>query len=289
MTEEISEYLSLKPGNIVVDCTVGAGGHSINILKQIAPAGRLIGIDQDEEILELARRRLKGYEKNCKLVYGNFKDIDTILGQLNIKEIDAVLYDLGVSSFQLDSSERGFSFLRDGPLDMRMDKNGQLSAFDLVNNLPKEEISRIIFKYGEERYSRRIASLIVEKRKEHFISSTKALADIVSGALPRGRRREKIHPATRTFQAFRIAVNNELEALQISLNKAVGLLRGGSRICVLSFQSLEDRIVKNKFRDLARESILKVLTKKPLRSGPQERKENPRSRSAKLRAAEKIG
>ena len=162
-------------------------------------------------------------------------------------------------------------------------------TISLVNNLPKEEISRIIFKYGEERYSRRIASLIVEKRKEHFISSTKALADIVSGALPRGRRREKIHPATRTFQAFRIAVNNELEALQISLNKAVGLLRGGSRICVLSFQSLEDRIVKNKFRDLARESILKVLTKKPLRSGPQERKENPRSRSAKLRAAEKIG
>lgn len=287
MSNEIIEYLNLKPGDIVVDCTVGAGGHSLSVLQQIAPAGRLIGIDQDKQILEIAKIKLKDYKEICDLIYGNFQDLDDMLLGLKINKVDAILYDLGVSSYQFENSERGFSFMQDGPLDMRMDKDMKITAFDLVNNLSKEEIIKILWRYGEERYARRIALLIVKRRKNKPISTTKQLANIVTEAIPFMRYRQKIHPATRTFQAFRIVVNNELEALKISLDKAVDFLKSKSRICVVSFHSLEDRIVKNRFRDLARHNVLKVLTKKPVRPSEKEIEENPRSRSARLRVAMK--
>jgi len=288
MSKEVKEFLNLKPGDIAIDCTVGAGGHSLNILKQITPGGKLIGIDQDEEILEIAKEKLEKYRKNCNLICENFRNIDSILTNLNINQVDAIFYDLGVSSFQLDKSERGFSFIREGPLDMRMDTNTKITAFDLVNNLSKEEISKILSKYGEERYAWRIASLIIKRRKNKNISTTKELADIAKSAMPSGRKRLKINPATRTFLAFRIAVNNELESLEMSLNKAVGFLKDKSRICVISFHSLEDRIVKDKFKKKKKKKILKILTKKPMTPKQDEIEDNPRSRSAKLRAAMKV-
>ena len=288
MIKEVREFLNLKPGDIAIDCTVGTGGHSLNILKQIMPGGKLIGIDQDEEILEIAKEKLEKYRKNCNLIYENFRNIDSILINLNINQVDAIFYDLGVSSFQLDKPERGFSFMREGPLDMRMDTNTKITAFDLVNNLSKEEISKILSKYGEERYAWRIASLIIKRRKNKNISTTKELADIAKSAMPSRRKRLKINPATRTFLAFRIAVNNELESLKMSLNKAVGFLKDKSRICVISFHSLEDRIVKNKFKEFEEKKILKILTKKPMTPKQDEIEDNPRSRSAKLRAAMKV-
>lgn len=288
MSKEVREFLNLKPGDIAIDCTMGTGGHSLNILKQIMPGGKLIGIDQDEEILEIAKEKLKEYKKNCSLICGNFRNIDSILINLNINQVDAIFYDLGVSSFQLDKPERGFSFMREGPLDMRMDTNTKITAFDLVNNLSKEEISKILSKYGEERYAWRIASLIIKRRKNKNISTTKELADITKSAIPSGRKRLRINPATRTFLAFRITVNNELESLEMSLNKAVGFLKDKSRICVISFHSLEDRIVKNKFKEFAKKNILKILTKKPTTPKQDEIEDNPRSRSAKLRAAMKV-
>lgn len=289
MSKEIIKYLDLKPGDVVLDCTVGAGGHSLDILEKIMPSGRLIGIDQDEDSLKIAKERLNAYGENCDLVYSNFQDLDVILSDFKINKVDAILYDLGTSSCQLDNPERGFSFMKDGPLDMRMDKQGRITAFDLVNHLSKEEIMKIIWTYGEERYGRRIASFITERRKKELISTTRQLKDIVIEAIPFKGRRERIHPATRTFQAFRIVVNNELEALKVSLKKAINFLNIKSKISVLSFHSLEDRIVKNIFRDLKREHVLEILTKKPIRPTRQEVRDNPRARSARLRVAAKDG
>jgi len=287
MKKEVLEFLNLKPGDVVVDCTVGTAGHSIDILNHIMPGGRLVGIDQDKEILDIARENLRDYKENYELIYGNFRNLDKILNDLKIDKVDAILYDLGVSSYQLDKAERGFSFLKEGPLDMRMDRGLRITAFDLVNNLSKEEISRILFEYGQERYAHRIASSIVKRRRSKPISSTSQLANIVKSAIP--FRRGKINPATRTFLAFRIAVNRELEALEVSLMKAVSFLRDKSRICVISFHSLEDRIVKNKFKEFAHKNLLKILTKKPITPKREEIRENPRARSAKLRVAVKVG
>ena len=287
MRKEVLEFLNLKPGDIVVDCTVGGGGHSIDILNHIIPGGKLIGIDQDREVLDIARKNLRDYKENSELIYGNFRNLDKILNDLKIDKVDAILYDLGVSSYQLDKAERGFSFLKEGPLDMRMDRSLRITAFDLVNNLSKEEISKILFEYGQERYAHRIASSIVKRRSSKPISSTSQLANIVKSAIP--FRRGKINPATRTFLAFRIAVNRELEALETSLMKAVSLLRDKSRICVISFHSLEDRIVKNKFKEFAHKNLLRILTKKPITPKREEIRENPRARSAKLRVAVKVG
>jgi 16S rRNA (cytosine1402-N4)-methyltransferase len=288
MGKEVMEFLEVKPNQIVVDCTVGAGGHSLNIARRIMPEGRLIGIDQDQEILEIARENLKNYKNNCHLVHGNFREIDQILKNLKIDKVDAILYDLGVSSLQLENAERGFSFSREGPLDMRMDKNSRISAFDLVNNLSERELSKILAEYGQEWYARKIASRIVETRKNKTISTTRELAELVRRSVPRRGWGVKIDPATRTFLALRIAVNNELESLKISLEKAVKLLKTKSRICVISFHSLEDRIVKLCFRELAKENILKILTKKPLVPTEDEIRKNPRARSAKLRAAMRV-
>lgn len=287
MKKEVLEFLNLKPGDVVVDCTVGGGGHSIGILNHIMPGGKLIGIDQDREVLDIARENLRDYKGNSELIYGNFRNLDKILNDLKIDKVDAILYDLGVSSYQLDKAERGFSFLKEGPLDMRMDRGLRITAFDLVNNLSKEEISKILFEYGQERYAHRIASSIVKRRSSKPISSTSQLANIVKSAIP--FRRGKINPATRTFLAFRIAVNRELEALETSLMKAVPFLRDKSRICVISFHSLEDRIVKNKFKEFAHKDLLRILTKKPITPRREEIRENPRARSAKLRVAVKVG
>lgn len=284
MCKELIEHLNLNKGKTVLDCTVGLGGHADVILKEIGPGGRLVGLDQDEQALEIAKNRLEKFD-NCILMQANFRKIDAILDRLQIDMVDGMVFDLGISSLQLDSTKRGFSFRFDAPLDMRMDRTLRLSAFDLVNFLPQEGIADILRKYGQERWSNRIARAIVRERKKSMIVSTRQLADLVKRNTP--SKHIKIHPATRTFQALRIAVNDELEALREGLNKCVNYLKPGARICVLSFHSLEDRIVKNQFRNFAKEGKLKIITKKPIRPTQQEASANPRARSAKLRVAER--
>lgn len=285
MRKEVIEYLKLDRGGVALDCTVGLGGHADSILKEIGPQGKFIGLDQDQEALELAQNRLSSFG-NCTLLQGNFRKIDQILAKLKIDKVDGILFDLGVSSLQLQTPSRGFSFRLDAPLDMRMDKNLRLSAFDLVNFLPQEGLSDILKRYGQERWHNRIARTIVRERKKAMIVNTRQLAELVQRVIP--KRHSFIHPATRTFQALRIAVNDELEALGEALNKSVDCLRPGARICVISFHSLEDRIVKHRFRSFAKEGKLKIITKKPITPTKEEISSNPRVRSAKLRVGEKI-
>ena len=286
LVNEIIKYLITKKDGIYVDCTVGEGGHSEAILKELGEGGRLIGIDWDSEILEVANRRLGGY-KNWVSINENFINIHKVLNILNIKSIEGVLFDLGFSSFQLENHKRGFSFNREGPLDMRMCKEGDSRkgdsprAWDIVNKLSFEELRRIIREYGEEFRASRIARAIVYRRQKKTIDTTLELSNIIEGVIP---RRSRIHPATRTFQALRIAVNNEMENLRKGLDEAIGVLNPCGRICVISFHSLEDRIVKNTFRD---SPALGVITKKPIIASRCEVKINPRARSAKLRVAQK--
>lgn len=288
MLEEIIKYLNLGPGKTIVDATVGTGGHSLEIVRQILPAGRLIAIDRDEESLNIARERLGQFKNNCTFVYGNFVDIDKILNNLKVEKVDGMLFDLGISSFQLDNPQRGFTFQKDGPLDMRMDKNSYISAYDLLNNLNEEEISSLLKNFGQERWHNRIAKFLVKERKSHPISSTRELSELILKATPYKYRYYRIHPATRTFQAIRIAVNRELESLEIVLQKAIKFLSKGGRICVISFHSLEDRIVKFGFRNLSAANTIKIITRKPLLPCEEETRDNPSSRSAKLRVAEGI-
>lgn len=290
MVKEILGYLNLAPGKIIVDATIGTGGHSKGILERIAPGGRLIGIDRDEESLAVCRKRLSDYKDSCEFVHGNFVDIDTILSNLNIEKIDGILFDLGISSFQLEDPDRGFSFQNEGPLDMRLDRNSYISAYDLVNNLNEEEISSLLWNFGQERWHNRIARILVNEREKHPITTTSQLSDIVIKSIPyRYRHRYyRIHPATRTFQAVRIAVNRELEILENALTKAIGLLKPQARICVISFHSLEDRIVKLTFKKFAFENIMEIITPKPLSPEHDEIEANPSSRSAKLRVAERL-
>ena len=290
MLKEILDYLNLGPGKTIVDATIGTGGHAQAILERIVPGGRLIGIDRDEESLSIARERLRDFSESCEFVYGNFIDIDTILKKLNIKKIDGILFDLGVSSFQLRDPERGFSFQSEGPLDMRLDRNSYISAYDLVNNLNEEEFSALLWNFGQERWHNRIARLLIKEREKHPIATTKELSDIVVKATPyRYRYRHyRIHPATRTFQAVRIAVNRELETLEIAISKAVEFLNQTARICIISFHSLEDRVAKLSFRKLASEGKVNIITPKPLTPMQDEVIQNPLSRSAKLRVTERI-
>ncbi len=288
MLAEVLEHLNLSPGACIVDCTLGLGGHSMKIVKEMSPKGCLIAIDRDESSIRIAREMMKEFSGICSFVHQDFRNIDDILNDLGIKEVDGFLFDLGISSYQLESTQRGFSLQSDGPLDMRMDQNTYISAYDLINSLSEKELASILKMFGEERFSRRIAHNLVKKRSEHPIESTHDLTDTVISSLPRSYKRTKIHPATRTFQAFRIAVNRELEALDIALDKCVSFLKKGGRLCVISFHSLEDRIVKQKFRYFQKEGAMKILTKKPLRPGDQETEFNRRSRSARLRVAEKI-
>jgi 16S rRNA (cytosine1402-N4)-methyltransferase len=273
-----------------VDATFGFGGHSRRIMERIGASGSLVAIDRDQESLALARESLGDLSNRIKFAYGNFSDLDSILKGLNINRIDGILFDLGISSFQLSDAQRGFSFQADGPLDMRMDRDSYISASDLVNNLKVEELSQLLRDFGQERWHNRIARLVVQERLRHPINTTKQLSDIVISAIPPKYRRfhYRIHPATRTFQAMRIAVNRELESLEVAITKAIGLLNPGARICVISFHSLEDRIVKFAFKKFAAERALKILTPKPLTPRESETQDNPRSRSAKFRVAEKL-
>jgi len=303
MIREVVSSLRCRAGAVYVDCTVGGGGHAEAILRSTAPDGLLIGIDTDGEALEEAEKRLAPFNSRTILVKGNFADMDTILTGMNIGKTDGILLDLGVSSHQLDTAYRGFSFALDAPLDMRMDRSRGSSAYDLIQTLPGEELERIIREYGEERMARRIARSIVENRNFTPIRTTTDLAALVVRVLPHGAGRQRIHPATRTFQALRIAVNDELTGLHRAIAGGMERLRPGGRFSVISFHSLEDRIVKNAFRigekgcicppDLpvcacGRKPTLKVVTRKPIVPGEAEISSNPRSRSAKLRTAERI-
>jgi 16S rRNA (cytosine1402-N4)-methyltransferase len=295
--QPVLKYLCIKPGGVYLDGTVGAGGHAAGVLQQSTPDGRLLGLDRDPAAIAFAQERLAAFAQRLTLVQASFTQISQLAPQQGFDHFDGILVDLGFSSRQLDDPERGFSFLRDGPLDMRLDPSTGLTAASLVNNYSEQELADVIFRYGEERSSRRIARAIVAARP---IATTGELAAVVSKVVPRQRG---IHPATRVFQALRIAVNDELGALEIFLPQAVDLLKPGGRLLVISFHSLEDRIVKQFYRREAQDCIcppeipvcscqhratLKILTRKPIRPTAAEVASNPRSRSARLRVAERI-
>jgi 16S rRNA (cytosine1402-N4)-methyltransferase len=248
-----------------------------------------VGIDRDGESLAVARERLHKFGDACYFAQANFSDIDIVLRDAGVKKIDGALFDLGISSFQLGDPHRGFSFQSEGPLDMRLDRNSYISAYDLINNLNEEEISALLWTFGQERWHNRIAHLLVQTRQKHPISTTSELSQIVFEAIPQRYRYRhyRIHPATRTFQAVRIAVNRELETLEDAINKAIELLNKKARICVISFHSLEDRIVKLSFRKFASLGLINIITPKPLTPKVSEIEENPSSRSSKLRVAER--
>lgn len=290
MAGQVLEYLAPAPGACIVDATVGLGGHSREIARRICPGGRLICVDRDEDSLQVARQRLEEYAGCCDFVHGNFADIDAILQSLHRAGVDGMIMDLGLSMYQLQDAQRGFSFQLEGPLDMRFDRSSYISAYDLLNNLNEDELSHLLRTFGEERWHNRIARYLVQERRKHPIATTQELSEIVVRAIP-GRFRHmhyRIHPATRTFQAVRIAVNREMESLETCLDKAVRLLNTNGRICVISFHSLEDRVVKHALRRFAQDSQVRILTPKPLTPGQAEVQANPASRSAKLRAAERL-
>lgn len=271
----------------MLDATVGLGGHGGALLEKAGPSGFLIGIDRDPQALETARGRLENeFGGQVKLIHGNFGELGRILQEVSAPALDAALFDLGVSSLQLDAPQRGFSFNREGPLDMRMDPAEPLTASDLVNHASRTGLEEILRGYGEERFAGRIARAIVTARP---LRSTEALARTVRAAVPAWRGRYRIDPATRTFQALRIAVNRELEVIEPALEAACGRLQVGGRVAVLAYHSLEDRIVKRFFRQRARSGVLRLLTPKPVRPSQEETAANPRARSARLRAAERIG
>lgn len=285
MAGEVEEFLQPGPGRVMVDCTLGEGGHAARLLPRLMPGGLLIGMDRDVSVLEAARRKLADYGDSVRIERANYTDLPRVLGEAGIEAVDGVLFDLGVNSAQLDNPERGFSFLRDGPLDMRMDRDAGRPAADLVNRLGRRELEWLIRRYGEERFAGRISRRIVEERGKSPILTTGRLAAIVSRAIG---KRSRIHPATRTFQALRLAVNEELENLDRSLDRSLEMLRPGGRICLIAFHSLEDRIVKHTFRRWERENRVRVLTGKPVRPREEEIRRNPRARSARLRAAERL-
>jgi len=288
LAREVISFLNPAPGQIIVDATIGGAGHSEQILQRIIPGGMLIGIDRDEETLRLASERLKPFEGSFKLINKNFKYLKEVLKDIGVEKVNGIIFDLGISSIQMEAWQRGFSIKNDGPLDMRMDRNQALTAKDLVNRLSEMELSDTIRELGEERFHRRIAKRIVEERKKKEISTTAELTDVILRSLPYSRNKYKIHPATRPFQALRIRVNDELGAISQALRESPDVLRRGARVCVISFHSLEDRIVKNTFKEFKANGIFNVLTKKPLTADENEMAGNPRSRSAKLRVAEKI-
>jgi 16S rRNA (cytosine1402-N4)-methyltransferase len=300
LLNETMELLVTTPAGIYIDGTLGRGGHSSEILKRLSPEGRLVAVDRDLEAIERTDEMLKPYGDQVQRLHGNFADMKTLCGQIGVTEVDGVLLDLGVSSPQLDVAERGFSFGKDGPLDMRMDRTQGRSAADWVNEEDETILADVIFRFGEDRDSRRIARAIVQAREEQRIERTLELADIVERA--KGGRRGPTHPATKTFQALRMAVNAELQSLEQGLEAAIGMLKEGGRIAVITFHSLEDRMVKECFKRhcVKRESLqqggekliydepaVRLLNKRPLTASNQELKDNPRARSAKLRVAER--
>ncbi|HBT20119.1 MAG TPA: 16S rRNA (cytosine(1402)-N(4))-methyltransferase [Peptococcaceae bacterium] len=303
LLNEVIEGLKIKADGVYVDCTLGGGGHSVEIAKRLGPEGTLVGIDQDPDALRAAEKNLYGFDAHVKIIQGNFRHLDGILKELGIRKVDGFLADLGVSSYQLENPARGFTYQEDAPLDMRMDPNSELTAEKIVNTFSKEELEKIISEYGEEKWASRIASFIVERRKKKPILTSGELVEIIKAAVPAGARRRGPHPARRTFQALRIAVNDELNALRELLDLMVRYAGPGGRICVISFHSLEDRMVKEAFQKYAQGCIcpadfprcvcgkspsIRIITRKPITAGEKEKELNPRSRSAKLRVAEKI-
>ena len=300
--QEMLEMLNLGDGKIIVDGTLGGGGPADGILQQIGPNGKLVGIDRDAAAIERCARRLSVYGSKATLVHDNFKRIKPILKGLGIEKIDGAVLDLGVSSFQLDEGERGFSYNAEAPLDMRMDRGNPLSAYEVVNGYSEDELKRVIREYGEERWAARIAQFITKERETKKIETTKELTEIIKQAIPAAARREGPHPAKRTFQAIRIEVNAELTGLREALEDYVSVLRSGGRLAVITFHSLEDRIVKQTFKRLfdpcecpkdfpvcvcGKVSQIKIITRKPILPEAEELEKNPRARSAKLRVAEK--
>jgi len=303
MPDEVIAFLKPVDGGIYLDGTLGGGGHASLILERSSPGGVLVGMDRDPEAIEAAGEKLKMFGGRVHLVRGNFSDLGEKLDLLGIAGLDGFLLDLGISSHQIDTGERGFSFIEDGPLDMRMERSGGMTAADLVNQLPEAELASIISEYGEERWSARIAAFIVGARAKKNIETTLELVDIIKGAVPKAKWDERIHPATRTFQGLRIAVNLELESVEKGLRGGIGRLKSGGRAVVISFHSLEDRIVKNIFREYAsgcecprnfplcvcgKKPLLNLVTRKPVTASASEVMFNPRSRSAKMRVIEKI-
>ena len=299
---ECIDALNIRPNGIYLDGTLGGAGHSSQIARRLTEGGRLIGIDRDQTAIDAAQERLAPYLDRVTLVHSNFDRISDILDELGLSGVDGMLFDLGVSSPQLDDASRGFSYMHDAPLDMRMDRTAPLTARDVVNDWPYEELRRILFEYGEERYAPAIAKRICQHREQKPIETTLELADIIRSAMPASALREKQHPAKRSFQAIRIAVNDELGELPPMLDAAEKNLKPGGRLAIITFHSLEDRIVKKKLQELAQGCIcppefpvcvcgrkpkVKLITRKPIVSGEEELAENPRARSAKLRVAEK--
>lgn len=304
MLNEVLTYLNLQQGGTYIDCTLGGGGHTSKIIEKILPGGRVIGIDQDPSALAAAQKHLGKYQANITFVYSNFFRLKDIVQENGLSEVDGVLFDLGVSSHQLDEGERGFSYMHDAPLDMRMNPGDPVTAETLVNELPEDELAGIIREYGEERWAKRIAGFIARHRTEGRIHTTGELVEIIKKAIPAGARREGPHPAKRTFQALRIAVNDELARFAQTLRDAVDVLKPGGRVCVISFHSLEDRITKEVFRELAKTCTcppempvctcnkrkqVDIITGKPVLPSAEEVVVNPRARSAKLRVAQKSG
>ena len=299
---ECMDALDIKPDGIYLDGTLGGAGHSSQIVQRLT-TGRLIGVDRDTVALEAAKARLAPWMDRVTLVHSNFSEIASILDDLGLEKVDGMLFDLGVSSPQLDDGSRGFSYMADAPLDMRMNRDDGLTAWNVVNEWPREELRRILFDYGEERYAPLIAAAIERKRAERPIETTLELVDVIRSAMPAQALREKQHPAKRSFQAIRIAVNDELGSVERMLADAVDRLNPGGRLAVITFHSLEDRIVKNAMNHAAKgctcppefpvcvcgnKPKVKVLTRKPIVSGKEELEENPRARSAKLRVAERV-
>ena len=302
LLDECIEALAIKPEGIYIDGTAGGGGHSFEIAKHL-DGGKLIAIDQDEAAIAAAGKRLSVYGDRAQVVRSNFSEISEVCDRLEIEGIDGLLLDLGVSSYQLDTAERGFSYNADAPLDMRMDKRRTLSAYEVVNTYSEADLKRILFEYGEERYSASIAAAIVRERQRGPIETTLALSDLIRSAIPAHAREGGHHPAKRSFQAIRIEVNGELDVIEPAIRAAVARLNKGGRVAIITFHSLEDRIVKQAFASLAtgctcpkdfpicvcgHKPTVKIITRKPILPSATELAENPRSRSAKLRVAEKL-
>ena len=303
LLNECIDGLDIKPDGIYVDLTTGGGGHSYEIAKRLTEGGRHICLDRDDDALAAASERLREFSDRVTFVKENFRNLSSVLDMLGIDAVDGVIADLGVSSYQLDTAERGFSYNNDGYLDMRMNKSDALTAFDVVNTYSKDRLKQIIYDYGEEKFAPRIAGFIEEARKNKPIETTAELSEIIKSAIPQKARIDGPHPAKRTFQAIRIEVNGELDAIEPAIKGAAERLKSGGRLAVISFHSLEDRIVKKTFAELAKgctcppdlpicvcgkKPLIKNVTRKPVLPSEKELAENPRSRSAKLRVAEKI-
>lgn len=303
MLREVIDGLNVKENGTYIDATVGGAGHSIEIAKLLNADGLLIGIDQDPEALKAAAKRLSGFECSVKLVSSNFSDIADVVDHVGVEHVDGILMDIGVSSYQLDESARGFTYREDVPLDMRMNPSVEITAAYIVNEEPEDKLCQIIGQYGEEKWAARIAKFICERRKEGQIATTGELVDIIRAAVPKGARQEGIHPARRTFQALRIAVNDELGSLERGIKGAVKVLGSEGRLAILSYHSLEDRIVKQAFRQMEEpcicprempvcvcglKPVIRVITRKPELPSDAEIERNPRARSAKLRIAQKL-